>query len=97
MPPKLKVTQRSRLALAAAAFALTACGTSGGGPSVTVPGAPELSTAGLPRPLAQNVEQANVIIDGKGDLLKKKLAGLHGFPVGIVVRAVPVRVPVLPN
>jgi len=80
----LKVTQGSRLALAAAAIAglaLSASGTSGGGPGVSVPGAPKLPTAGSPRPLARNGAQAHVIVDGKGDLLKRKLARLRGFPV----------------
>jgi cytochrome c biogenesis protein CcmG, thiol:disulfide interchange protein DsbE len=63
------------------AVALAACGDSGGGPSVTAKGGPKPSTAGLPAPLARNVRQANRIIDGKGDLLTKKLETLRGFPV----------------
>jgi cytochrome c biogenesis protein CcmG/thiol:disulfide interchange protein DsbE len=84
MSSAYKAIRGPRLALPVAtlaALALTACGARGGGPSVTVPRAVRVSTAGLPPALAQNVEQANVIVDGKGDLLKKKLASLRGFPV----------------
>ena len=48
---------------------------------MTVPGAPRLSTVGVPRALSDNAKQANVIVDGKGDLLKRKLTALRGYPV----------------
>jgi len=70
-------------ALALAALAFTGCGSNGGGPSVTVPGAREASTAGVPRALARNISEANIIVDGKGNLLKQKLAALHGYPIVI--------------
>ncbi|MGH2978655.1 MAG: TlpA family protein disulfide reductase, partial [Solirubrobacterales bacterium] len=67
--------------LLAAALALAACGGSDGGGSVRAAGAPKLTTADLPKPLARNVRQANLIIDGAGDLLTRKLRQLRGFPV----------------
>jgi cytochrome c biogenesis protein CcmG/thiol:disulfide interchange protein DsbE len=62
------------------AFALAACG-GDDGKSVRAAGAPRLTTADLPRPLARNVRQANLIIDGSGDLLARELRQLRGFPV----------------
>jgi cytochrome c biogenesis protein CcmG, thiol:disulfide interchange protein DsbE len=67
--------------LLAAAVALATCGEEGGGESVRARGAPKLATKDLPRALARNVAQANVIIDGPGDLLQARLKRLRGFPV----------------
>jgi cytochrome c biogenesis protein CcmG, thiol:disulfide interchange protein DsbE len=72
-----------RLTLAIAvigAIALAGC-SGGGGGSVSAGKAPRISTAGIPRPLARNIKQANVILDGRGDLLKQKLRALRGYPV----------------
>ena len=79
-----QVTRRSawQLALptlAVAAIVIAGCGSDGG--TVRAKNAPHVSTAGIPRPLARNIRQANTILDGKGDLLQRKLATLRGYPV----------------
>jgi cytochrome c biogenesis protein CcmG/thiol:disulfide interchange protein DsbE len=66
--------------LLVAVVALAACG-GDSGETVRASGAPKLTTADLPRPLAHNVRQANVILDGSADLLQRKLAQLRGYPV----------------
>lgn len=76
----------SRLGLGIAltvALVAAGCGASGDDDlaSVKAANAPRLPTAGLPRPLAANIRQANRIIDGPGDQLTKKLNALRGHPV----------------
>jgi cytochrome c biogenesis protein CcmG/thiol:disulfide interchange protein DsbE len=67
------------LPAAVAAIVIAGCGSDGG--TVRAKNAPRVSTAGVPRPLARNIGQANTILDGKGDLLKRKLTALRGYPV----------------
>jgi cytochrome c biogenesis protein CcmG/thiol:disulfide interchange protein DsbE len=68
------------LGLVVAGVAIAGCGGGDKG-TVRASGGPKLETAGLPKPLARNIRQANLIIDGPGDLLKKKLDQLRGYPV----------------
>jgi cytochrome c biogenesis protein CcmG/thiol:disulfide interchange protein DsbE len=78
-----RLEARRRLFLVIAfvgAIALAGCGGGGGG-SVSAGKAPRVPTAGVPAPLARNLQQANVILDGSGDLLKQKLSALRGYPV----------------
>jgi cytochrome c biogenesis protein CcmG, thiol:disulfide interchange protein DsbE len=74
------LTRVALLSLVVAALVIAGCG---GGDKATVraSGGPRLDTAGVPKPLARNIRQANLIIDGPGDLLQKKLSRLRGYPV----------------
>ncbi len=47
----------------------------------TEPPAVAVSTKGLPKALAENVSQANELIDGSADALEAKLGDLRGHPV----------------
>ncbi len=67
--------------LALGAVVVAGCGTDTGGGNVAADNAPEVDTKGVPRALAANIRQANVLIDSKGDLLEKKLKRLRGHPV----------------
>ena len=71
--------------LALALVALTACGGSDSEeePAAQAPaGAGEVpGTGDLPRPLAENAEQANELQDGGREALAAKLADLEGHPV----------------
>jgi cytochrome c biogenesis protein CcmG/thiol:disulfide interchange protein DsbE len=67
-------------AFVAAALAVAGCGGGDKG-TVRAAGGPRLETKSVPKPLARNIRQANLIIDGPGDLLKKKLNQLRGYPV----------------
>jgi thiol-disulfide isomerase/thioredoxin len=69
----------------AAAITIAACGGDdaggGDGPQPTEPAVTEVSTKGLPKPLAENRKQANQIIEGSTEALEAKLADLQGHPV----------------
>src|SRR5919198_3080385 len=82
LPPRGQRTLRRPIfALAlVGAVAIAGCGGGGGG-SVSAGNAPRIPTAGVPAPLARNIKQANVILDGRGDLLKQRLSALRGYPV----------------
>lgn len=69
-------------AAVAAAVAIAACGGDDGGEgSASGAAPPEVSTEGLPKPLAENIDQANEIIDGSTEALEAKLDDLRGHPV----------------
>ena len=81
LPPGPRVLRRPLLSLVVvAAVAIAGCGGGGGG-SASAGDAPKIPTAGVPDPLARNIKQANVILDGPGDLLKQRLSALRGYPV----------------
>jgi cytochrome c biogenesis protein CcmG, thiol:disulfide interchange protein DsbE len=69
----------------AAALTLAACGSDDGagdeGAGAAQPSAPQASTKGRPKALAQNRAQASQIIDGSTEALEAKLAELRGHPV----------------
>lgn len=74
------------LSIAAAALIAAACGGSSGGGSedsgASAPSnQPPAQEKGLPKKLAANRAQANVIIDGGTEALDAKLAELEGHPV----------------
>jgi cytochrome c biogenesis protein CcmG, thiol:disulfide interchange protein DsbE len=80
-PPATRVLkQLALLGLVAAGLLIAGCGGDEKG-TVRAAGAPKPVTAGLPKPLAANAKQANLILDGPGDLLQKKLSPLRGYPV----------------
>jgi cytochrome c biogenesis protein CcmG/thiol:disulfide interchange protein DsbE len=69
----------------AAVVTLAACGSDDGagdeGAGAAQPTAPQASTKGPPKALAQNRAEASQIIDGSTDALEAKLAELRGHPV----------------
>lgn len=71
-------------AAAVAAIVIVANGGSGSEPSGASPPSGKASSSvpkGLPKPLADNAEQANDLVDGGSEALEAKLAELDGHPV----------------
>ena len=66
-----------------AAVTVAACGGDDGDEAsgAVEPPAAQVSTKGLPKPLAANVSQANQLIDGATEALEAKLGDLRGHPV----------------
>ena len=80
----MRITHASIAAIAAlAVIASAGCGSTqeeesgNGAPETAAPAA----SGKLPRPLAENREQANEIIEGAEEALDEKLAELRGYPV----------------
>ena len=83
---RLSWAKPAALVLAVAALTAAGCGSGSDGRDATAADsaagqAPAVSTKGLPKPLAENIEQANQIIDGGQPALDQKLVDLRGFPV----------------
>jgi cytochrome c biogenesis protein CcmG, thiol:disulfide interchange protein DsbE len=80
VPPR---TRRALLAsLLAVPFVIAACGGTGEPQGdLQADNPPEINVEGLPPALAENVERANVILDGGEDTLAETLEGLEGHPV----------------
>ena len=92
------------LLAALCALALAACGSDDGAGNPDSELSAEQATApleGAPPQLAAIREQANQLLDGGTEAFEARLAELQGTPgrrqqVGVVVRALPARVPLLP-
>lgn len=69
------------LALGAAVLIAAGCGSGDDGAAGEGTATVAVDTKGLPKPLAENIEQSNQILDGGTEALQDKLSDLRGYPV----------------